>query len=181
MSSKCNHCINKEYCDTCDSVWKDKFIPSDEVEKYFKRSRSHRNEGVDGYTYYIDNTSEKLIPTKSVHIHGGHYCPYCGELMFVIQKETTLKQVGYFCICEGARAEIEYKNEKRLLDSKHEEESRELKRKYRGKLAYNSSKLLEIKQREERRSFEFHHRDGDTTFFNTSEKDVCVDIEELIG
>ena len=78
MSLKCNHCINKEQCNECDKEWKDKFIPTKDVEHYFEKGYVGIR-GIDGYTYGFNTTNTLLIPTHSICINGGYYCPYCGE------------------------------------------------------------------------------------------------------
>ena len=76
----------------------------------------------------------------------------------VVPKET-LAVVGYCCICDGARSEIEYEKEKAELERKHEIEMFELRCKYSYKLKFDSKKLLEIKQEMERKHLNFFRHD----------------------
>ena len=154
MSQKCNYCINKKQCNECDKGWKDKFIPSEEVKHYFKRGYVGTM-GINGRVYNFDTTNEFLVNTHSVYIDGKYYCPYCGEIMYPIQDKETLDTIGFCCICEGAKAEIEYEKEKKELEKKHKEELYSLENKYIDKLTFCSDKLFDIKQRLERKHFEF--------------------------
>ncbi len=156
--SKCNYCVNKSQCDECRKDWKDKFIPSEEVRHYFVRAYVG-SMGTCGYIYTFENCKKDLIPTHSVVIDGTHYCPYCGDTMYHIQDKDTLATIGYCCICEGARSEIEYEKEKKELERKHEKEMFELRCKYSYKLKFDSKKLLEIKQEMERKYLNFFRHD----------------------
>lgn len=154
MSSKCNYCTNKEQCNECDKGWKDKFIPSEGVKHYFSRGYVGVR-GINGCTYSFDTTNEALVPTHSIRIDGDCYCPYCGEQMYVIQDRETLDVIGHCCICEGARSELEFEKKKKELEKKHREELYALESEYKDKLGFCSDKLFEIKQRLERKHFEF--------------------------
>lgn len=158
MNAICNHCINKEQCSECDKKWKDKFVPSDEVKHYFSRWYCSS-----GPSYHFNTTNPDLVPTHSIVIGwNDHYCPYCGEKMFVIQDKETLKEIGYCCICEGARAELDYENKKVAIQLKYEkmlaDELSELRGEYADKLSFCSEKLFEIKQKKERERFESSSR-----------------------
>lgn len=148
MSAICNHCINKEQCSTCDKSWLDKFVPNHDVEKYFKYFG--RGE------YRFDTTNKDLIKTHSMRIGCYYYCPYCGEIMQVIQDPSTYEVIGHCCICEGARSEIEYEEHVEALKKKHEAELRELRLQYRDKLTFCVDKLLEIKHKHEKEMVNFH-------------------------
>lgn len=157
--SKCNYCVNKSQCDECRKDWKDKFIPSADVKQYFRYSYVGRTCGFDGWKYVFDNLNQNLVNTHSIVIEGKHYCPYCGESMYCIQDKEILAVVGYCCICDGARSEIEYEKEKAELERKHEIEMSELRCKYSYKLKFDSKKLLEIKQEMERKHLNFFRHD----------------------
>jgi len=151
MSSvKCDHCINKTECENCDKGWHDKFIPSEEVKKYFRRGYTSVK-GINGYVYDFDTTNELLVPTHHIIIGNKYYCPYCGNVMQYIQDKHSLDTIGRCCICEGARAEIEYENRKAELLQKHEDELYELKKEYNGRLAFCVDKLIEIKHEQDKR------------------------------
>lgn len=149
MSYKCNYCINKDFCTTCDKDWYDKFIPNDRVKKYFEKSYSGVK-GINNYVYVYNSTNKDLVSTHSINIFGDMYCPYCGEKMFPIQKEGFLIVVGYCCICEGAEAEIEYEKRKAELLSKHKKEISDLNMEFVDKLTFCSDKLLDIKHKKEK-------------------------------
>ena len=97
MVQLCNYCINKTQCNECDKKWKDKFIPSDDVRKYFNLYYVGVH-GINGRTYSFNNTNEDLVSTHCMLIGSDHYCPYCGEKMWPIQDKKTLDVIGYCCI-----------------------------------------------------------------------------------
>ena len=103
--NKCNYCVNKDFCSKCDSKWKDKFIPNNDVKKYFNYGYVGVR-GIHGYVWSFDTTNEKLISTHAIKIYNSLYCPYCGEKMLTIQDRSSLATIGYCCICDGAMAEI---------------------------------------------------------------------------
>lgn len=183
MIGKCNYCINESACSECNKKrWLDKFIPSDNVKKYFKYSYN----GVMGlggkYTWDFDTTNPDLIETHSVTIDGKYYCPYCCEPMFSIQadikKYNDYSITGHCCICDGARSEIEYEIEKDKLEKKHITECSELQEKYRESLKFDSEKLFEIKQANERKDFEFSSHGY--THFSTLNGSRYSDINEIV-
>ena len=148
MSSKCNYCINKTQCSECDKGWKDKFIPSKEVEHYFDR-RYVGVRGIDGCMYSWDSTNPKLVPTRSITIGHTKYCPYCGEEMFPIQGYLAqgidnYDETGKCCICQGARDEIEYKLKREELAYKHKQEMNNLENSYKGRLKFCTEKLVDM-------------------------------------
>lgn len=158
MSSKCNHCINKSQCHKCDKDWKDKFIPSDEVKKFFNRSYVG-SRGINGHMYIIKNCSPEIKETHSIKIGTEYFCPYCGEKMFHKQHHYTLETVGYFCICEGARSEVEYNEKLYALQEKHRKELRALQDEYSDKLSFCAEKLIEIKHQHDDYMLKFaNHR-----------------------
>ena len=153
--SKCNYCINKTECDNCDKKWKDKFIPSEEVKHYFHKTNL-------GYMFDNFNTSLKSTHAIFIDSYNNPYCPYCGERMYHIQDKDTpnYDTIGYCCICEGTRAELEYEERRKDLLEKHEEELDSLKKEYSNKLTFCSDRLLEIKHEEDKRRFssrDFNH------------------------
>ena len=177
MSQKCNYCTNKSECKTCDKGWKDKFIPQDEVKQYFNQGYVGVG-GLNGYVYTFDTTSETLVNTHYILIDGDCYCPYCGEPMFCIQDKESLDVIGHCCICQGARDEIEYENKKRELEKRHKEELYSLQEEYKDKLEFCSKKLFDIKQRIERKHFEFFsHSDNHFTTLNNK---PLHEIEQII-
>ena len=162
MANKCNYCINKSQCSECNI--QDKFIPSEEVrwcfEHYYVGVR-----GIDGCVWEWNSSRKGIEPTSEVQIEGSHYCPYCGETMFSIQGclAKGIKNydvTGYCCLCQGARNELAYKHKVKALKQKHEDELYAVQTEYREKLVYCTDKLFEIKQREEKKRFDFfkdHH------------------------
>lgn len=179
MNQKCDYCINKTQCAECDKQCRDKFIPSDEVKKYFKRYYVGVH-GVDGHAYHFDNLSENLVPTHIMWIGNTPYCPYCGHKMLAIQDDMVhhFRVIGYTCICQGARNEIEYEAKLKELKEKHEQEISELNREYNNKLVFCTDKLLEIKHAEEKRSLEFFGtKHGHMSTLN-GEK--YTDIEQIV-
>ena len=177
MSSRCNHCINKEQCNECDKGWKDKFIPSEEVKQYFNKSYVDVR-GINGRVYSFNTTNESLVPTHSIQINGDRYCPYCGETMYPIQNNKTLSIIGYCCICQSARDEIEYEKKKKELEKKYDEELFNLRTEYRDKLTFCSDKLFEIKQRHDKKDFEFFKHNHD--HFSTLNGKPYTTIEQII-
>lgn len=175
--SKCNYCINKEQCNECDKKWKDKFIPSEEVKQYFSCGYVGVR-GINGRVYRFDTTNESLVPTHKILIDGDYYCPYCGESMYPIQDKYTLEVIGHCCICQGAKDEIEYEQKKKELDKKHEKELYELRKEYSDKLAFCSEKLFEIKQKLERKHFEFFSHDYN--HFATLNGKPYTNIEQIV-
>ena len=148
MSSRCNHCINKSQCSECDKGWKDKFIPSKEVEHYFERHYVGVN-GIDGRVYHWNSTNPNLIPTRSITIGHTKYCPYCGEEMFPIQGYlaqgiNNYAETGKCCICQGARDEMKYEVKRVELEYKHKQEMKDLENSYREKLKFCTKKLIDI-------------------------------------
>ena len=180
MSQRCDYCINKTQCAECDKGWKDKFIPSDEVKKYFKRYYNGMR-GVNGCaSYHFDNLNQDLVPTHLIFIGNERYCPYCGNKMFHIQRDIgrDFRTVGYTCICQGARNEIEYEEKLKALKEKHKAEISELNREYADKLVFCADKLLKIKPEEEKRRHDF-----DTfkyTHTSTLNGEVFTDIDQIV-
>ena len=84
MGKLCDYCVNKGECKDCDKGWHDKFIPSDDVRKYFENGYVGVR-GINGYMWRFVTTSKSLKPTHSILIGNTRYCPYCGEEMFPIQ------------------------------------------------------------------------------------------------
>ena len=148
MSSKCNYCTNKSQCSECDKGWKDKFIPSKEVEHYFHRYYVGVR-GINGLEFSWVPDNPELVPTHSIAIGSRHYCAYCGEEMFPIQgylaqRINNYATTGYCCICQGARDELEYKTKQEELAQKHKQEEQDLKNSYREKLKFCTEKLIDM-------------------------------------
>lgn len=177
MSLKCNYCANKKQCNECDKSWKDKFIPLEEVKQYFNKSYVGIK-GINGCQYFFDNTKESLVSTHSIQIGNKYYCPYCGETMYSIQDKQTLEVIGYCCICQGARDEIDYEIKKRELGEKYAKELDNLQNEYKDKLLFCSDKLFEIKQEQERKDFNFYSYE--CNHFSTLNGKVFTTIEQLI-
>ena len=51
--------------------------------------------------------------------------------MYPIQDKETLTVMGYCCICQGARDEIEYEKKKKELENRHREVLGSLKNEYK--------------------------------------------------
>lgn len=166
MSIKCNVCINKDSCKDCKIGWEDKFIPNNEVKQFFERGYAGTI-GINGYVWSWNPTNSDLNPTHRLDIYGKNICPYCGEEMYPIQNKN-LDIIGHCCLCKGARAEIEYENKKRDMKNRHNVELQELQNEYKEKLKFDSNKLLEFKQKEERYLFKFI--DKTYNHFNTKEE-----------
>lgn len=174
MDRICKYCINKEQCSQCDKGWKDKFIPSEDVKKYFTRGYTGVR-GLNGYLYSFNNTNEKLRSTRYVVIGNRPYCPYCGDRMYSIQDKESYEVIGHCCICEGARAELEYRDKLQELEERHQQEKVELQKEYIPKLTYNTEELLEI---ERRRIVERgNHR---CSYFSKYNDKPITDIRQLI-
>lgn len=177
MCLKCNYCINKEQCSTCNRDWKDKFIPSDEVKKYFHQGYCGVR-GINGYIWEFDTTNTLLKPTHYIMIGNTYYCPYCGEVMYSIQEKETLETIGHCCICQSARDEIEYEEKKKKLEEKYKKEMQLLDREYKEKLSFCSEKLFDIKQQQERDSFKFFSHEYN--HFSTLNGKIYNEIKQLI-
>lgn len=173
MRTECNYCKNNGYCDECDD-YGSKFIPLDNVKKYFSRGSI----GINKYLYYFDTCNKSLIKTHSIMIGSIYYCPYCGERMYPIQDEKSLDTIGHCCICDGARSEIEYENKRKELENKYKKELSLLQDEYKNKLKFCTEKLFDVKQTLERNSFKFfthnyHH-------FTTLNGKPVMDIKQII-
>lgn len=94
--------------------------------------------------------------------------------MMYIQDPLTLGVTGHCCICEGARAEIEY--EKKLSDLKkaYETDCANLRSEYSNKLSFNTDRLIRIKHR-----IELGRSCRDLTHFNTINGKEIHDIYEM--
>lgn len=178
MDTVCNYCINKESCKNCNKAWKDMFIPSEEVKKYFQKSYNGVK-GINGYSYHFDTTNDSLVPTHHIIINGDYFCPYCGEEMYPIQDKYTFAVIGYCCICEGAKAEIEYERKKNDLEAAYKKKISNLQAEYDDKLSFCSEKLFEIKQKRERNKFNFFSHDFN--HFSTLNGKLYTEIEQIVG
>lgn len=175
--SYCNCCVNKgtDKCSNCyreDSRgWRHhiEFRPTKEVSKYFSYL---------GNDEYMWNSISREAPpvTKSVNIHNRNYCPYCANQMFPIQDPDTLEVIGYTCFCDGAIAESQYEADKEAMLNKHEQELEELKNRYRPRLTTDVHTLFNIKQEQDRKSFEFFNKDARSLFGETK----TFELEDLI-
>lgn len=170
----CNNCINKEMCCQC-GKYKDKFIPNEAVKPYFQKVYIG-TEGINGYIWRFDTTNPSLYETRSISICGQLYCPYCGEKMHCIQDKDTLFVIGYCCFCEGAREEIAYKKEIKVLEEKHKLELLELKNKYKEKLKYSIPKLVEIKTNIEKKEL----KNSNYSYFSTINGKNITNISQLL-
>lgn len=179
MGDVCKYCANKNACEKCDKNWKDMFIPTEDVKEYFNKGYVGVR-GMHGYIYTFDTTSESLVPTHSITIGNTHYCPYCGDVSYTIQNKETLAITGHCCICEGAKAEIEYEKKKRELEKEYEEKLSDLQNSYAKPLSFDVEKLLEIKHREERESVAFFREHQFHNHFETINGKRCTDIHEII-
>lgn len=152
-----DYCENRESCSDCDKGWRDKFIPNEDVKEFFIRSYNGVR-GIDGRSYYFDNTNENILPTKHVFIDGVPHCPYCAEIMFSLQDYPRLDTIGYRCICRGARAEIEYNEKVNELKQKHSLEYSKLNNEFKDKLVVDIDKLFKEKQEIEKKKFGFFNK-----------------------
>lgn len=174
----CRYCTNgPDACHKCDKHWRDMFIPSEDVKKYFRYGYNGVR-GIRGHTYDFDTTSPDLKPTRHVIIDGARYCPYCGEQMYCIQDMDTLAVTGHCCICEGARAQLAYDEEEKALRAKHEAELLSLRNRYREDLEYDTEKLFAIKLEKEKARLARHTRHAD--YFATLNGEPYTDIEQLL-
>lgn len=183
MSQLCGFCINQESCSDCKAKgWMDKFIPREDVRKYFKNGYN----GVRGYdgkhTWDFDTRNPDLKSTHSVVIDNKFYCPYCGNIMFSIQgriiEYNDYSVTGHFCICNGAQEELQYEKEKSELQKKHKKELYDLNNRYKEALRFDSEKLFNIKQYFEKKNFEFSHYNH--THFTKKDEDNITILEEII-
>lgn len=177
MCLKCNYCVNTEQCSTCDKTWKDKFIPSEEVKKYFNHGYVGVR-GINGFTWDFDSTNESLKSTHFIIIGNTYYCPYCGDTMYPIQDGETLDIIGHCCICQGARDEIEYEKKAKELEEIHRKEIQNLRKEYEDKLTFCSEKLFDIKQQQEKDSFNFFSHEYN--HFSTLNGKIYNEIEQLV-
>ena len=170
---------NKECCDKCDQKWMDQFIPSKEVETYFSYVYTGQG-GFAGRSYQFKNANANLVPTHAIWIDNKPHCPYCGSSMYVIQDPETFTELGYCCICQGARDEIEYEKRKKELEEKYEKELVELEKSFRDKLKFRTDKLFEIKQKNEKEKFERYNCHVNTGHFSTLNGKIYTDIDQII-
>lgn len=175
----CKNCVNRntETCSQCDKNWFDKFVPEERIKKYFNYTYNGVR-GINGRMWGFDTTNPELIPTHAVFINRKPYCPYCGDIMYSIQDADTLAVTGHCCICKGAMAEIEYEKKKKALDEKYAKELDNLSDEYRDRLTFCSEKLLEIKQEEEKKSFDFFNHSYNH-FYRVNGKKI-TDIEQIL-
>lgn len=168
---RCRFCKkhNTQECKSeCGSKWNiNYFVPKDEVKKYFSQGD-------------FDTMNDKLVPTHSINIDGNHYCPYCGESMFPIQDKNspTYATIGYTCICDGARSELEYNERLKELREKQQEELRELQNAYKDKLTFCCDKLFEIHQKREKEHFRFMKHT--LNHFSTLNGEKFGDIQDIV-
>lgn len=153
------------YPDGCD------FKPIDEVKKFFKRGYIGNNK----YAYIFDPTHKDLVPTKEFVIGSYHICPYCGNMMFCIQDPITLKEIGYTCFCEGAKAEREYIKARYELQIKHGNEVVDLKKQFKDKLTFDVKTLISIHRELQDKSLT-DLNDNCFTYINSHD----VDFAELL-
>ena len=176
MSDLCNYCVNKDECETCDKGWHDHFVPSEDVRKYFRNGYVGVR-GINGYIWHFDTTDSSLVPTHSVRIGNTHYCPYCGGEMYPVQDEETLIVTGHCCICEGARAELEYEGKKKALEEEYRKKLHSLQSEYGKVLSFRADRLLKIRQKHERNSFSY--RPGVLNHFSTLNGEPYTDIMQF--
>lgn len=170
--SKCNYCANKNaHCTTCTNECN--FVPIEEVKEFFLYN-PYNNPMFSKYMY--DSTNNNLIKTHSIKINNEYYCPYCSDKMYPIQDKYSLKTYGYCCVCEGARAEIEFEKRLKDLKKKHEDEINELQSEYIDKLTFCTNKLIEIKVEKDKKSVV----NKELTHFCTLNGEKYTDINQLI-
>lgn len=177
--NKCSYCVNTGACEKCDKNWRDMFIPSDEVKRFFFKGYVGVR-GMNGYIYDFDTMDESLVPTHSIRIGNTHYCPYCGEEMFCIQDRETLAVTGYCCLCKGAMAEIEYEKARKKLEEEYKKALANLQEEYRERLTFDAKKLVEEKHRQEMDSFKFFGADR-YNHFGTINGKSYTEIDQILG
>lgn len=181
--NKCNYCINKEACELCDKGWKDKFIPNNDIWKFFN-SVYVGVRGINGYVYTFNCDHPDLVPTHGIEIDGDIYCAYCGDKMQSVYE--TMDEydfygihVGYCCFCDGAKKEIEYRTKKQELEQKYRKDLSDLDKEYRDKLVFCSDKLFEIKQNIEKRRFS-NKCSNDYNYFSMINDEKIAKIEQIV-
>lgn len=179
--SYCNCCVNRD-TDKCSNCYQTNsrnwtkhvnFCPKAQFAKYFH----HAWIGMNDQEYMWNSTNCDRPATQSVIVHNKYYCPYCSNSMFPIQDSGSLSVTGYTCFCEGASAQLEYDQEKETMLKKHEQELIALKSKYKSKMAVDLHSLFDIKQKEDRRSFEFFNKDSRYLGFGENK---VIDLEDLL-
>lgn len=179
--SYCNCCINQgtEKCEGCYQTntrnWTIhvNFYPKSEFRSFFYRGYI----GDNSYEWMWNSTRCDRPATKSVVIHNSHYCPYCYNKMFPVQDSDTLSITRFICFCKGASAEIEYNQAKEELLTKHKLELRDLENKYKPDLMSNLTTLFNIKQEQDKKTFEFFHKDATCVGFYDGN---IIDLEGMI-
>lgn len=147
---KCKSCVNKERCQESGNLCTphtSQFVPDDNSRQFFSRWWV----GNDKYEYHFDTKNPHWNHTHSISIDGINYCPYCGDVMYFLETDD---KKGYCCICDGARAEIEYERELDSMLKRHKYELTNLKKEWSEKLVFDVKKLFEIKQRNEKEKFD---------------------------
>ena len=147
---QCKSCVNKEKCKKNGNLCtphESQFVPDDNSRQFFSRWWV----GNDKYEYHFDMKNPHWNFTHSISIDGINYCPYCGDVMYVLEIDG---KRGVCCICDGARAEIEYERELNAMLAKHKYELAKLQKEWSEKLVFDVKKLFEIKQRNEKEKFD---------------------------
>lgn len=184
----CSFCklANMDTCKLCKQ--NKRFISNDDVKDYFRIIYTGTSDDYP-YEYRLDNTNPMLKSTQHIRIRNRfgtyfYYCPYCGENMHLIQKPKTLEHVGYYCICEGARAELEYNEKRTELENKHKEELRQLESEYKERLTFDIKSLCDAKMNEEQKRIDYLYNNctgfSNTNHFSKNGNKPYEDIEELL-
>lgn len=171
----CHMCENQSHCQINGEMCgkdKDKFIPKEKVKHFFTRYCIGIDENGDRkYFTHVDLDNPDLKPTHSILVGGHVHCAYCGEKSMHVA-------AGYCCICDGALAEVQYNKELCELEAKHRLEMDELRKKWRKKLSFNLSRLLEVKQTQEKSRIDMWR--DDVCHFMTINGNKITDLEDLL-
>lgn len=144
----CEGCGGRD-CGSCEHFAY--FAPKPELRRYFRR---REDAGTGGCLW--ETAGEALEPTATVRIGAHYYCPYCGGFAFPIgdpAEENPYRKtriIGHCCLCDGARAELDYKQKRRVLLSLHARQLRLLEERYAPELTFRTRDLLTIKHLKDR-------------------------------
>lgn len=143
----CSLCLNEglDFCNQCEQF--DLFSPKSAMKKFFRPKQTDDSRKC--CRWEPDETS--IEQTTTIKIGSSYYCPYCGEYAFVVTDraaENPYKKnevVGRCCLCNGARAELEYKKKRVLLLGMHERQLQLLVQQYEEDLRFHTEDLLAIR------------------------------------
>ena len=111
---------------------------SKKISKYMEwESKLFKNHFVNGkWEDWWDSSNPDLVPTETIQFgYGNPRCIYCGEIAKPIQAglrniyyDKHYSVTGYTCYCVGAYKEVIIKNKIKMLETKHSEKIRNLRR-----------------------------------------------------